>query len=49
MQTYKESETRRKERIQSMGSLRTRVVESKKTYNRNKIKDSIRKSNKDTV
>lgn len=49
MQTYKESETRRKERIQAIGSLRTRVVESKKTYNRKKIKDSIRKENKDTV
>lgn len=49
MQTYKESENRRKERIHSISSLRTRVIESKKSYNRNKIKDSIRKQNKDYV
>ena len=49
MQPYKESELRRKERIQSLGCLRTRIVESKKTYNRNKIKDAMRKQIKETV
>lgn len=41
MQKIKESETRRKERIQNLGSLRTRVVESKKLYNRKKIKQAL--------
>lgn len=43
MQTYKESEARRKERIANSQSLRTKVVESKKLYNRKKIKAEVRK------
>ena len=43
MQKYKESETRRKQRIENIKCLRTRVVESKKTYNRNKIKQELRR------
>ena len=43
MQKYKESETRRKQRIEHIKCLRTRVVESKKTYNRNKIKQELRR------
>lgn len=43
MQNYKESETRRKERIANIKYLRTRVVESKKVYNRKKIKNQLRK------
>lgn len=37
--SYKESEKRRAERIQNLGSLKTRVVKSKKLYNRKKLKD----------
>ena len=48
MQGYKESETRRKERMQNIKYLRTRVVESKKIYNRKKAKDALRK-NKETA
>lgn len=39
----KESETRRKERLAHAASLRTRVVESKKKYNRKKAKAELRK------
>ena len=45
MQLYKESETRRNERIQNIKRLRTQVVESKKIYNRNKVKQNLRKNN----
>ena len=41
MQSYKESEKRRKERIQNAQFLRTRVVESKKLYNRKKLKNRL--------
>ena len=44
MQSYKESETRRKERMQNIKRLRTQVVESKKKYNRKRYKDSMRKN-----
>ncbi len=43
IKSYKESEKRRAERIQSLGSLRTRVVESKKKYNRKKLKQQLNK------
>ena len=39
IKSYKESEKRRAERIQNLGSLRTRVVKSKKIYDRKKLKD----------
>lgn len=48
MQSYKESEARRNERMQNIKRLRTQVVESKKIYNRKRDKDSMRK-NKETV
>ena len=44
MQSYKESETRRNERMQNIKCLRTQVVESKKTYSRKRAKDSMRKN-----
>lgn len=44
MQSYKESEIRRSERIQNIKRLRTQVVESKKVYNRKRNKDSLRKN-----
>lgn len=44
MQSYKESETRRNERMQNIQRLRTQVVESKKLYNRKRDKDSMRKN-----
>jgi hypothetical protein len=43
MQKSQESEKRRAERIQNIKSLRTRVVESKKLYNRKKLKQQINK------
>ncbi len=43
----KESQARRKERIQNAAFLRTRVVESKKKYNRKKEKAQIRRSMED--
>lgn len=48
MQSYEESEKRRKERIQNIKRLRTQVVESKKIYSRKRDKDSMRK-NKETI
>lgn len=44
MQSYKESETRRNERMQNIKRLRTQIVESKKLYNRKRDKDSMRKN-----
>ena len=44
MQIYKESKTRRKERIANISCLRTKVIESKKLYNRNKVKQNLRKN-----
>ena len=46
--SYKESETRRNERMQNLKRLRTQVVESKKVYNRKRDKDSLRK-NKENI
>ena len=43
----KESKERRKERIQNSAFLRTRVVESKKKYNRKKEKAQMRRSTED--
>ena len=43
MQKSQESQTRRKERLQNITFLRTRVVENKKKYNRNKIKQQLNK------
>ena len=43
----KESKERRKERIQNSAFLRTRVVESKKKYNRKKEKAQMRRSIED--
>ena len=40
----KESQARRKERVQNAAFLRTRVVESKKKYNRKKEKAQMRRS-----
>lgn len=40
----KESKERRKERIQNSAFLRTRVVESKKKYNRKRDKAQMRRS-----
>ena len=39
----KESQERRKERVRNSASLRTRVVENKKAYNRKKEKARIRR------
>ena len=39
----KESKERRKERVRNSASLRTRIVESKKLYNRKKEKAKVRK------
>ena len=49
MQSFKikESQERRKERIQNAASLRTRVVESKKKYNRKRDKAQMRRSMED--
>ena len=43
----KESQARRKERIQNAAFLRTRVVESKKKYNRKRDKAQLRRSMED--
>ena len=43
----KESKERRKERIQNSAFLRTRVVESKKKYNRKRDKAQMRRSMED--
>ena len=43
MQKSQESQKRREERMQNIVYLRTRVVESKKKYNRKKIKQQITK------
>ena len=40
IKSYKESEKRRKARIENVQCLRTRIVESKKIYNRKKIKNA---------
>ena len=48
VQKIKESETRRKERLQFSKRLTTKIVESKKTqYNRNKIKTEMRRDEND--
>lgn len=39
----KESQERRKERVRNSASLRTRVVENKKRYNRKKEKAQMRR------
>ena len=41
----KESKARRAERVRNASSLRTRVVESKKVYNRKKAKAQMRRDN----
>ena len=43
----KESQARRKERVQNAAFLRTRVVESKKKYNRKRDKAQLRRSMED--
>ena len=43
MQKYQESQKRRKERMEKIAFLRTRVVESKKLYDRKKIKQKMLK------
>jgi len=43
----KESKERRKERVRNSASLRTRVVESKKKYNRKRQKARDRRSMED--
>ena len=43
MQKSQESQKRRKERMENITFLRTRVVESKKRYNRKKIKQEMNK------
>lgn len=43
----KESQARRKERVQNAAFLRTRVVESKKKYNRKRDKAQMRRSIED--
>ena len=43
MQKSQESQQRRKERMENITFLRTRVVESKKKYNRKKIKQEMNK------
>lgn len=43
MQKSQESQKRRKERMENITFLRTRVVESKKKYNRKKIKQEMNK------
>ena len=43
----KESKERRKERVRNSASLRTRVVESKKKYNRKRDKAQMRRSMED--
>jgi hypothetical protein len=43
----KESQARRKERVKNAAFLRTRVVESKKKYNRKRDKAQIRRSMED--
>ena len=41
MQKSQESSKRRAERMEKITYLRTRVVESKKVYNRNKVKQKL--------
>lgn len=41
----KESKARRAERIRNSASMRTRIVESKKAYNRKKAKAQMRRDN----
>ena len=43
----KESKERRKERVRNSASLRTRVVESKRKYNRKRDKVQMRRSMED--
>lgn len=43
MQKYQESQKRREERMENIKFLRTRVVESKKLYDRKKIKQKMLK------
>ena len=43
----KESQARRKKRVQNAAFLRTRVVESKKKYNRKRDKAQMRRSIED--
>ena len=43
MQKSQESQKRRKERMENITFLRTRVVESKKKYTRKKIKQEMNK------
>ena len=43
----KESKERRKERVRNSASLRTRVVESKRKYNRKRDKAQMRRSMED--
>lgn len=43
MQKSQESQKRREERMQNIAFLRTRVVESKKKYNRKKLKQQFNK------
>ena len=43
----KESQARRKERVQNAAFLRTRVVESKQKYNRKRDKAQMRRSMED--
>ena len=43
----KESQARRKERVQNAAFLRTRVIESKKKYNRKRDKTQMRRSMED--
>lgn len=43
MQKSQESQKRREERMQKITFLRTRIVESKKKYNRKKIKQQLAK------
>lgn len=43
MQKFQESQQRRKQRMENITFLRTRVVENKKKYNRKKIKQEMNK------
>lgn len=49
MQKYQESEARRKARLEAAACLRTKIVESKKKYNRKKLKMLLNKDLKETI
>ena len=49
MQQYQESEARRKARLEAAACLRTKIVESKKLYNRKRIKNLLKKDLKETI